>query len=1323
MTGNVFNAGQVFTPGGDDRINSLQDEDVLTGTGTNPTLNFTFGNPNDNGGTSITPTLNGVSTVNVAFTANNGAIIGVPGNTPIRLDLQDATGLTNAVNITRVSDTSNNVQVDNLLAALTNLSVANSNSGTATIGINFAAGALAGAADATTLTLNRVNVVGLSVEDTDNVLGANTGAVGLTDGYETINLVSSGAANTIGTFSAEDLRVLNISGNQNLTLGTTNNTVSGNLVEATRYNAGLANVTGSLTTVNASTFTGNLDYTIGGEILGIADNTSGVPVNMSITGGSGNDTFRLALGSGVQATDRIDGGTGNNTLTILGNAAVAGTVANVQTLEIRGGHDDALVNDVVDVNSTVITNLANTFVRNEGQTNAPGVNGASGAEGLIARVHSMTAAQATGVTVAHGTTGNNALFVTNQNPAVSPNNPIGAGTAPVTPGAFAVGQTRVNIDVGAGVTTAAVTIVDGVNTNPRFNFSLVADSDTEAGAANAVGIQANNRNATNTVANVNIIDNDTESNTIELVEFGRLSSDAAGPAAGHSGTITITGTSTGFLNLDATRNAYRYDLTGAAADGGTAGTPANTNGTPTFGHRSGTTDQYGERLIATNFNSTAYAGSVVIRVADSDTGLGGQNIQFGAGNDTVIFDQVGVTAVNRRTAGLTISDTVAGGAGNDILAFDGNGVNITIGASEWTNVSGFEIVRLVGNGVLGTNTFNQIALGGNAYNLVLTNELLANNGTLEGGVKRIVIVNDNDASNDVAAVGGTADDANANPNGAAFGGTGQETGVNIDARILTANNSFAYYGEEGATRTNDRFILADANINGAAIIDGGAVSNDIAVTNGVDADSLRNADIADVRNSAVVTLGDLANLRNIGTFEFRNDSATNQNAILELNDDAVDRLVDAYQASRIADAGNNISQNQETLLVKSINNPVVLGAVTNLNIQGSTMTGRSAVDVFLDRSQAHNIVTGGGNDTVVLLGNFNAGVYGNDAVTGENINAYANNTAGALVYNATTVINLGGQTGTAAGGENTTDRLVTYGNINLVNVDLTSVEALVANSDVTLNGLSAAYMTGPNGSGIRFATNAAHTLTITGAGQVDLSKITLAGGTLELVLAGGATSTGMAAAGVTAVTVQTVGDDGDNSVNLNAGANSYAGLGGNDSILGNGGNDTLLGGNGNDTIDGGTGADSLIGGAGADTFGVGNNFALSGQSLAATATTFTNGAATTIENGETLTFGNGVDIITDFVSGVDKLDVGTPAAPTNANGVAGLVTDLNAGTIYTLLGTFTGGVFTVNSAATAATANVATLVVVGTAGVISFANETGHVILTGVTALQAADFI
>ena len=67
---NIFNSGLIYNPAGTDRINALQSEDTLTGTGTNPTLNATLGNKNDNGAASVTPTLNKVETINLQFTGD-----------------------------------------------------------------------------------------------------------------------------------------------------------------------------------------------------------------------------------------------------------------------------------------------------------------------------------------------------------------------------------------------------------------------------------------------------------------------------------------------------------------------------------------------------------------------------------------------------------------------------------------------------------------------------------------------------------------------------------------------------------------------------------------------------------------------------------------------------------------------------------------------------------------------------------------------------------------------------------------------------------------------------------------------------------------------------------------------------------------------------------------------------------------------------------------------------------------------------------------------------------------------------------------------------
>lgn len=183
-----------------------------------------------------------------------------------------------------------------------------------------------------------------------------------------------------------------------------------------------------------------------------------------------------------------------------------------------------------------------------------------------------------------------------------------------------------------------------------------------------------------------------------------------------------------------------------------------------------------------------------------------------------------------------------------------------------------------------------------------------------------------------------------------------------------------------------------------------------------------------------------------------------------------------------------------------------------------------------------------------------------------------------------------------------------------------------------------------------------------------------------------------------------------------SGGNVQAGSG-NDVITAGANDQSINGGAGNDTITGGAGNDTVTGGAGADTFLVG----AIGSSTAPSADTLT----VAIANGNTITFGNGVDVVTDFTTGTDKIDV--PVAATAALNALSLLRnlDLVANVTYTLLGTFNAAtrVFTVDGTATASTANVATALVVGDVGFSTFQNTTGWTILQGVVTTAAADFV
>lgn len=891
LTANMFNAARGFTPGGTDSVNTLNDDDILTGTGTNPTLNFTYGNDADTGDYDIMPTLNGIETLNVAYSGNQAAL---------RLDLQDSTGI-KAVNLSRIAQATATVTIDNLTSVPANLSISNSSNNTAsTVQFLFAPGASDGTADETTLTLDRVNVAQVEINDSLRVPFI---------GVETINVVSKGGPNTIANFNIEDTEKVIITGDQNLTLGA------------------FTNAAGSLTLIDGSAATGKLDLNINGLLNATADGTSGVNVALTVKTGKADDTIRVTDDT-IGANDAIDAGEGNDTLILQSTVgsqftpAVTGAalVKGVEALQVT-----RLVSAAVEA-ATLQVDLA----RIEGDQTTRLFNNGDAADGAATfRLNNMSAAEATGVTIIHSSTGNNGLT-----------------------------QNVIQSDVVDGVTTAGVTIAEGVNADPRFNFIFAADSDlTIAGAG--LG------NAVNTVANIKITDNDSESNTVALAEVAR-----------HVGTMTVDGTSTGFLNLDTTTAGANGGLYGYVTTGAAVGDQVGVL------EQSLTAGQV--KFVGSTFDSSAYAGSVVLRtdtartVAGAEVPAGGQNLKFGAGNDTVIFDKV-----NDSHAGLSISDTVAGGEGLDTLVIDGQGVRVTLGASEWTNVSGFETIRLIGNGAAALSTL----IGQNSYNLTLTNELIANNGV----AGMINIVNDNDPANDAAG-------------GLDVAGTAVESAVTIDARSLNANSHFSYNGEEGASATADRFVFADANMNGANIIDGGASSNNPLLFAG-------NADVLEVRNSAVVSIGDLANIKNVSTLAFSNDQAVAQTTVLELNDTIIDALVNSYHAASAA---------QREVLTVRTNNAADLANVSGvgLTLDVTQVTGKFQVNVSLGgllATAAQDDIAFGLNSSGVVVTGFLIGTdnvvlskslftqIGALSVAGGNLNA-ADFNSGAAINAATSVL-------------------------------------------------------------------------------------------------------------------------------------------------------------------------------------------------------------------------------------------------------------------------------------------------------------------------------
>jgi len=542
-----------FNAGLSDSVMTLSSTDTVDGGSGVDSINATI---NSTG--TYSPTLKAIENVYPTFTA---------GGT---LSLENATGVTllsdtnssNASSYTNISDTSINLGVSG-------------NSGNVTFA--YTDTAIAGSSDSIDLALS------------------SAGSTITIAGVETIDISTSGGASTLTGLTATSAKTLNVTGAQDLTLGTLSTSI--NAIAAGSFTGDLS-ATGTNTTANTITAgSGN-------------DTISGAAGNDTLTGGSGNDSITAAAGE-----DTISGGAGNDTIVMAGNLTSADTITG-------GDGTDTLTVST----ATTVANGANV----------------SGVEvlkisGTAAVTQDMDAFD--GVTTVTFGTSNNEVYIIND-AAAGTNLNIQATSTGTTDALNLKSDTSsdsTTVTMGtssAGFTRAALTVNDsetlnfvskgGANVITDLNANDVTTINVSGSKAFTVTDELDGSTSVTTVTVTNTADTDIDvgSNTVDVTMTGAGGNDTL---KGGTTNDTISG---GAGNDTLTGGTGNDTITGGTGNDTLSGGAGN------------------DTLTGGDGNDTITAGT------------GNDTITGGAGNDTINFTTDGDLTKNDSVDGGAGTDTV-----------------------------------------------------------------------------------------------------------------------------------------------------------------------------------------------------------------------------------------------------------------------------------------------------------------------------------------------------------------------------------------------------------------------------------------------------------------------------------------------------------------------------------------------------------------------------------------------------------------------------------------------------------------------------------------
>ncbi|WP_430436390.1 beta strand repeat-containing protein [Oceanibaculum nanhaiense] len=1026
-----------------------------------------------------------------------------------------------------------------------------------------------------------------------------------------------------------------------------------------------------------------------------------------VNGGLGNDTIRGLGGNdtlnGAEGNDDIDGGDGNDSLIgSAGNDTMQGGM-NADTIDggagddvLRGGKGfDSIVGG--DGNDTLYSGLGNdtltggagsdVFVVRGSDANFPGALKTPNITDFVAGTDSVVVEGATDADITA---------------ALAAQTTVDGGVS------FSINGATVVVK-GTGLTSLTASNVSNTlpTSNPGTSSTLTTSADNIAGTAGVDTIAGyiNTTTATTgqtTFSGADVINGGDGADIFNLTVEGAN-------AAGSLPAASITSVENFYVRDINTSGASTYDfatVTGEAQVWNDRSTQAVTFSNLAAGTTVGVKGDGSMTHGGTTFTLAAATNAVAIAI---DGGVKGGNITRNATGE----------------AAVTITST---GAANTVGTVDldtGTAVkSVTIDAT--TNLTANLAADYAASSTLTIKGAGVVDIDGAALSAAITT-VDASGST--GGAK--VLVNQADTTVDTKFTGGSGNDTldvgkvvYSSTTLTATGGDGTDTIKMNDQAALTSTTAKYITGFEVLELSDDNDAALDTfdmslmstltalKLNADSAGDGYSITNMSATQAG-------NVTIAGTL-AVTPTFGvtGAATVGQLDTLSIAiNDGATAVNVLTVANLTAAGvetinlALTDSLTLSAATGLGAMTAMNltgagvaniTTGALALNVNSTIDASALTGtftidasaattngIAIKGSstkanTITGSAQADVITGGSAADSLLGGAGDDTI-SSGDGNDYISsgaGADAITTGAGNDLVEMTANASVLTFATVSDFAA--GDALSFANKGTEVFTTAAVSLGGGStLTDYMNAAAAGNGGTNGIvrwfqfeGNTYVVQDLSAGATFVANTDRAIKLTGL--IDLSTATLSTANNTLTNGSGATETPSA----------------------------------NRTITGTAGADTLTGGIGADTITGGTGADLMSGGTGADIF-----VQAGGDSVGRTSEVIT---VANLGNGETITFAAGVDVITDFVSGTDKLDVATAGSFTSF-GAGGDGSNLTGNNNYSIRGDFNSGtgVFTTNFGGGADL-----LVVTNAANAdLDAAGQSSIIILTGITSLAAGDFI